>query len=520
MNALFFNRAGMCGALVFSLAFSSGCVGKLKEFAGKPKAADSVAKAERPASGPTKVVVDGPALALGLPEQGGEPRKKFLEHLGKLHNEHRFGAARQWVERHPDIALEVLRDPAAAQVSDSLLLVLAQYHDEHLEATGTKGSWHTCVAARAEQTPARAAYNKAHLKVTEHLQNGRFFEASEVPLTAHAAKLGQPMLVIEAAQLHGVAKMLADKPAEAAASLESAVRTAKVVSPHQAAHTMLLLSEARRRGGDIDGANQAWLDAVGQAGQLLGRARPIADPTLWDRAMYLHPVGISLPLETQHGFAQLATHGQLALSLQPVAQITLCSGGNDPERTAEAAIWACIGHWRLDRGEPQAAMLALKRSEATACATEAAAWCRLAQARAMVALGQTPAATAILIPMASQEDDSALTAAAMAELGSLKVSGGMTQQGINLLKKALEGNPSITWPGRAGAEADLGLALLLTGDETRGLVWLAQARKGFEAQGDLESVAQTLWNEARYFEQSKDKKRMAELDKKHQSLQF
>lgn len=520
MKSLSFQRAGLCGMLALSLAISSGCVGKLKEFAGKPKAATAVARADRPPSGPTKVKVDGPALALGLPEQGGEPRQKFLEQLGKLQNENRLGAARLWVERHPDIALEVLRDPASAQISDSLLLVLAQYHDEHLETTSTPGSWHACLTARQGQAAARAAFAKSHTQVTEHLRNGRFFEASEVPLPAQAAKLNQPMLAIEAAQLHGVAKMLADKPAEAAASLESAVRLAAEVSPHQSAHAMLLLSEARRRGGDISGANQAWLDSVTQAGQLLGRPRPVADPTLWDRAMYLHPVGISLPLETQHGFAQLASNRQLPLALQPVAQITLCNGTSDPERTAEAAIWACIGNWRMDRGEPQAAMLALKRSEATAGSTDAAAWCRLAQARALVALGQTPAATAILIPLASQENGGALTSAAMAELGSLKVSGGMTQQGVNLLKKALEGNAALDWPDRPSAEADLGLALLLTGDETRGLAWLMQARQGFEAQGDRESVAQTLWNEARYFEEKKDKKRMAELDKKYQELQF
>jgi hypothetical protein len=59
------------------------------------------------------------------------------------------------------------------------------------------------------------------------------------------------------------------------------------------------------------------------------------------------------------------------------------------------------------------------------------------------------------------------------------------------------------WPERAEAEADLGLAYLLMGDEASGLRWLHSGQKGFEmARKDAELV-QSLENEAEYLAQAK-----------------
>ena len=53
----------------------------------------------------------------------------------------------------------------------------------------------------------------------------------------------------------------------------------------------------------------------------------------------------------------------------------------------------------------------------------------------------------------------------MATLGTTKLQAGSTKQGFNLLRRAVEEDETVDWPGRAGAEADLGLAYLLIGNE-------------------------------------------------------
>ena len=61
------------------------------------------------------------------------------------------------------------------------------------------------------------------------------------------------------------------------------------------------------------------------------------------------------------------------------------------------------------------------------------------------------------------------------------------------------------WPERAEAEADLGLAHLLMGDETAGLRWLHQAQATFETSGQYDVLFQSLENELAYLESTRKK---------------
>lgn len=506
-------EAALVAAAVAAAVSFAGCT---KPFQTQRGALSPVADAnQKPLAGPTKVAVDGSALALGQPEQSAEQRRQDLDQFGRLVGDGRLAAARQWIERHPDLALDALRDANGGTLSPKLLHTMAQYYGELLAAPPAV-SWQQCLQARGQNEPTFAAYYEARRQATVQMGAGEFSAATAIDVSAAAQRTGQTLLSIDAAQLMGVNQMLADRPTEAVKWLDQAVQLAHGAAPHQTAHLLLLLSEARRRAGDVAGTNQAWSNSVEVAGGLLARPQAVTDPTYWERALYLHPVGFDWPPALHGSLAALARSSRLPEVLQPV----LCSFGGPPQSSAEATIWGCLAYWRLDRSEPQAALIAFKRVESLCPTGEVAAWSRLGQARALTALDQTPAATALLMQQAGQDEQSPAARAALAELGSIRVRAGMTLQGITLLRQALEvGTPS-EWPGRASAEADLGLALLLVGDERGGLTWLARAREHFQARGDLESVAQSLWNETRYFEQAKNKERCAALDKQYRAMQF
>lgn len=473
-------------------------------------------KDEKPAPTPAKVVVDGPALALGQPEQSLQQRKVFIERFSMLVTEKRFAGAQAWVDKHPDIALEVLRDGLSQPVDEQVLTALAQYHDTHCGVALERG-WY---ASMTGATQDDQAYREARSKVLQHVRNGQFAEASQIDLVMLARRTPQPMREIDSLQLCGITRMLANDAAGAVQAFEQTAQVAMAVSPHQGAHALLLYSESLRRAGNHDGANQAWADAVDVGSQLVARQKPICDPTFWERALYLAPVGKPWPESVRHQFAQACQNPHMPPAIRSLSPIVLCSLGERNTFMPTVTIAAAAGTWRLERGEGQAALLLLKRAESASQSAEVVAWCRLAEARALSSLGQTAPATAILMQLAANKDQSPVTLAAIAALGASKVRQGQTTQGITLLRKALVDHPHSDWPERASAEADLALALLIAGEEREGLQWLENARRGFEMRSDNEAIAQSLWNEARYAEQVKNKKRCEELESQYASMQF
>lgn len=474
-------------------------------------------KAEEFSSGPTKVMVDGTALALGQPEADTVVRERFVQHFGELVEQRAIASARKWVAKHPDLAVESLRDAAAKP--QPIHLQLAQIYDDAFSIAPGAARWQDAFRAVATNPEAFAAYDKARSDLMLALRDGRFDDASRINLVGAANSTGQQLLVIDAWQWTAVSLMVADQHVEAVEAFQQAQGVANSAAPQMTPPLLLLSSEARRRAGDINGANNDWAAAVSIGSQMVASAKPITDPTFWDRALYLQPVGIEWPPAVAANLAQIGSASQLPAALAPVGPIVLCSFRDTPQQSVPVTLWSCIGQWRMDRGDAQNALLAFKRAEALSSSLEVASWLRLEEAKAMMMMEQTPAATAILVKEASRKDGSPSSLAAMSELGVQRVHGGAVNQGLALLRESLEANPDCDWPGRAAAESDLGLSYLLVGDETSGLRWLHKSRERFKAAGDVEAVAQSLWNEARYFENAKNNSKVKELEAECLALQ-
>jgi hypothetical protein len=89
---------------------------------------------------------------------------------------------------------------------------------------------------------------------------------------------------------------------------------------------------------------------------------------------------------------------------------------------------------------------------------------------------------------------------------------------LALLRRAVEGERPVDWCGRGEAEADLGLALLMNGEEPSGLQWLHSAQQRFQASGDIESLLKSIDNEASYLEHQGKKQAVLELRQRLASL--
>jgi tetratricopeptide (TPR) repeat protein len=250
---------------------------------------------------------------------------------------------------------------------------------------------------------------------------------------------------------------------------------------------MLLLGEAQRRAGKIAEGTGTWQAAVLQIAELVRRPVSIADPILWERAAYLRPVQSGWPTPVMQQLMPAGATG---------------AGPGQPPSTQrgldEGWLWTSIGRWRLARNEPEGALFALKRAESLTLDARQQAELQLGQALALARLDQPAAAMAVLVRLAGTRNNPAAPPA-LAMLGALKLKEGSTEQALALLRRAVEQDSFNDWPGRGEAEADLGLACLMTGDEAAGLRHLHEAQRRFEVSGDMDLLAECLANESAYW---------------------
>jgi tetratricopeptide (TPR) repeat protein len=288
--------------------------------------------------------------------------------------------------------------------------------------------------------------------------------------------------------------LLDGRPTDALAAFQKSLALAGHDYPYEAVGVLLLTSDAQRRAEDQAAAERVWQDAARLAAELLAPPTQVIDPILWERIAYLRPVRCAWPGETCHALSDANTAFGIVAD-PPTASASISS-------TDEVPLWTAIGHWRLSRNEAQAALVALKRAESLSSQPYVAGRLQLSQAKALVKLGQSSAATAILIHLASGSDP-LVGHAATAMLGTSRLQQGGVQEGFNLLRQAVETDATAVWPERTQAEADLGLAYLLMGDEPSGIRRLHEAQHGFEAAGENEALLQCLENEAAYLEHTK-----------------
>jgi hypothetical protein len=480
-------------ALLGVVLATAGCSGLIP----KPVTEDTdPLTAGLPGPSAPQVRVGGDGFALGDVEQCSVPPQAFADRIGECLQANRRGTADRFVRLYPDLALAILREPKSVRIQSPVLQTIAQTHDQQCSRCGPGAGWSAVMADRARRPAAYQDHDLRRQQFVTHLENGRLDQALALSLDTAAAGLTASPLQVDAWRMTGIAQLLNGQPQLAVAAFEQARQHSAGVHPYEEVTLLLLESDARRRAGD-DAATAAWQQAVWQLADLAAGPAPVHDPILWERAAYLRPVDCPWPPEVLQRLAAANTRLGIPAESWFAARVGFASSASSDE----AVVWAAIGHVRLARDEPQAALVALKRAESMTTHPLLAGRLRLAEAKALSRLGQSAAATAMLAGLAG-DSDASVSRPALAMLGSIKLQEGGTQQGYQFLRRAVADDPEATWPGRTEAEADLGLACLLLGDDPQGLRWLHSAQRQMEAQGDIEQLVQSLENEQEYLRRS------------------
>jgi hypothetical protein len=107
----------------------------------------------------------------------------------------------------------------------------------------------------------------------------------------------------------------------------------------------------------------------------------------------------------------------------------------------------------------------------------------------------------VLSKLAAEPGPHAAPAGAL--LGAVLLQAKSVKQAVAVLRKVVDEGGE--WSTRGQAEANLGLALLILGDQPEGLRWTHAAQQRYEAAGDQEQLRQSLENEAGYLERVGDR---------------
>lgn len=444
---------------------------------------------------PFTVKVDGASLAFHAPQVATAKSKTFLPRLEKLLADEEQASARQLIYRHPEIALEALRNGLNQPPTPALQFVAAEY-DRWLKLQAADG-WSKLYVA-GETRPA-ANYLSVRQKLLDQLQQGPPSSGEINAVSAFLSEKAPTVVRLDAARTAAIAHLVALQPDRAAAVLETACELAAKSDQYQEYQLRLLHSDALRRANQHEAADRAWQASVTRATAGFRLQPPLFDPGYWDTASYLRPVKVDWPA------ASVRT--MVPLSPVPTEQVTPTTA------ESEAIVWGTIGQALLDRGDHGPALLALKRAETNATNANTRDWLRLAEANALARVGQSSAATAILGSCLANNNP-ALVAASSACLGSIKCHAGDVDAGYRLLKKAMQSQQINGWIGQADAEADYGLTCLMRGDEKTGLQWLHAAQARYESQGEFTRLQQSLTNEKEYWKVRKQTAQVSQIESK------
>ncbi len=466
--------------LVMLMSLASGCLSTPTRLPVKD-GRDVVSASSTTATSPKTVKTGGACFDLGEGHQAAYSVDEFVGKVAELLASGRNASARHLVSLYPDLCQDALRRMTNAEASAASMQLIAKVHDVQVGLVDTPLSWAALIQERTTNPGKFASYDVARKRAIE----------SKSLATANLAKSAPHVLLqLDAHRLTGEALLQAEQPTKAAVEFTSAIKLTLNYYAYQTIQLELMLGEAKRRDGQIEQAVGTWQQAIMLAGQLAASGAPVADPIMWESVSALRPVNTAWP-------------DPVVASVVPVGAVRRTPGAD------EAYLWKRVGHWRLDRGEPQAALLAFKRAESMCAEPSLQEDLQLLQASALAQLGQSAAAAAILTPLVDKQRP-IVSASALATLGSMKLQVGAGPQATALLKKAFEVAQSGNWPGRAEAEADYGLACLLSGDTTLGIENLHAAQQKFETAGNILSLRKCLENEATYWKRTNN---VAELDR-------
>jgi tetratricopeptide (TPR) repeat protein len=378
---------------------------------------------------------------LELQKRGVENRPALLRKVEELFKEQRLASIEVLIERHAEAVIEILRQRAAKQPPTEAELKLACGIDALMQHP-TEDGW-------------------------QHRLQGR----------------GRGGLEQAETSLRGAQELTRHQQWAKAAELLQKNQAAVAPYPYHAIQSGLILAEAQRHLDQAKAASKTWQQTAGLAARLSPKLQV---PDLWEQIAAQRPVSAMWP-------------GDVAAAMAPRLPQCLHGLSKDPAFVPEALVWYTIGNARLTRAEASEALTAFKRADSHGAFPQWDDFLTLHQAKALLAMQQTPAATSLLTTLVGRPSDSPWRSSALALLGSGKLQEGHTQQAFAFLREAVEsGNADFIW--RADAEANLGLAYLMAGDEGNGIRLLHGAQVRFAAARDLHGLLQCLENEASYLQ--------------------
>jgi hypothetical protein len=464
----------------------------------------------RVANPPARTIrFDGHEIVIGNGEAVSIAPDELLGQIKLLVDAGRARSASLVAMQHADSAERLLRERWADAASDPSLQWVARAHAYRSQCDPQNG-WPELLSLAKTEKAACGEFLKTRNEFALRMQTEDPTEEHVAQLHAAASAVGHPLVEIDSLRLQGLRCLLAKQPVEALKNYRAAIAIATDSSMvDQVSDLWLMASESARRADQHDDSAAAWREAVVAQMTLLSREGVPVDPNFWNRAETLRPVHSDWPVEL--GMV-LGNH------VQPVGcRVADAKGQTDASRI-QTVLWTAVGWAQYERGQPQLALVTLKKAEQTAVGNDAM-YLRIAQGKCLGLLGQTAAATATLsVPLASKDSD--VVSSATAALGSMKIQAGAYEQGASLLNKALSTGSKNHWPGRAHSQADLALAKLILGETAPGLDALHLAQATFVQNGDwlalvksLENEMSLLQHEDRIEEKNALQRRIADLER-------
>jgi hypothetical protein len=430
----------------------------------------AVQPADLPKPGPAGVMVDS---RLAFSSQENRPAAQWI--LQQASKDGQAGLD-NLVATWPDVTLDLLRRSIAGEVNSNTQLAVAEAYDRQFGSSDPQANWSTAVTISSGDRPTYGRFRDANEQVFAMLGSGRFSDARAID-TVGALPTGAPLaLRVEALRVAGLAALVGDSPKAASVFFAEGIQVSRSGPRPPQMELGLLLSESLRRIGNQNEAVNAWKSAV-------SAGATVHDPELWERAILAKTFDGPWPSEA-------AIAGDNEPKLSPVPDV--------------GDVLIGVGKMRLDRGAPQAALLALSQAEAETPVESKKLLARLLRAQCLIALQQPGSALPMLESLANSPDPRFACRAQAIEGDFLCRSMDDLTRGIPMMQAGLDNTAAGDWPGKTRLVANLALNYLLQGNDKDGLRLLHLSQARFEADLQWDDLAYSLKNEAAYLRSSKN----------------
>ncbi|MEM1108873.1 MAG: hypothetical protein AAGH99_09310 [Planctomycetota bacterium] len=401
------------------------------------------------------------AVPVGSPEV-------FARELTAMIRQGQTQTARHWLRFRFEEAERLLISPG--DTPEDVLMFLASRWDER---SAGPGGWLVLTQDRLERGELYDAFEASYLKWQSLARSGRFDVAAAEEIRS-PLETSVPWLDVESHRLQAIALLTSGDPDGAANQWISAANLAEPWSPRLAKQLRLMAASAWVSDQQFDRADEAWREATARV-------------TIYD----------------------LDSAATLALMIQIQDRLSALGG---PGVISSRLLHHRLGELRLARGEPQAALVAFRKAESQLGADPTRSTLRLAQADALMALGQRDTARAVLAELT----DSPQRVDALGRLGVIELRSGRVAVGQRLLRTATE---EVAIEDHPQIYADYALALLAVGQTDKGLEIAARAREYFRLQDNFLATKRSLTNEKILAQAAGQSDRVLTLDAELKALE-